>query len=75
MAESSTRILTITLKNWEGFSMLPFDVKKYTQNQENEARKANATKCSQQAIANRIVSNSFPMQSNAQPIQQIPAKQ
>ena len=55
--------------------MLPFDVKKYTQNQENEARKANATRCSQQAIANRIVSNSFPMQSNAQPSQQIPAKQ
>lgn len=51
--------------------MLPFDIKKYMQKQEKNLK----TACSQQAISNRIVIGSMPTQSNAQPLQQIPAKQ
>ena len=51
--------------------MLPFDVKKYTTEQKNDK----AVKCSQQSLANRIVLNSVPERTNAQPIQQKPAKQ
>lgn len=50
--------------------MLPFDIKKYT-----EQKNDKATKCSQQALANKIVLNSFPERTNTQPIQQQPAKQ
>lgn len=52
--------------------MLPFDVKKYTQKPEQKNLK---TACSQQAISNRIVIGSMPQRTDAQPLQQIPAKQ
>ena len=53
--------------------MLPFNVKKYTQHEEK--KKLNKTACSQQAISNLIVMGSMPQQTNAQPLQQQPAKQ
>lgn len=52
--------------------MLPFDVKKYTR---EDTQKKKALGVSQQAVSNMIVSNSFPIQTAAQPIQQLPAKQ
>lgn len=50
---------------------LPFDIKKYME-QKNKNKK---TACSQQAISNQIVIGSMPMQNNAPPLQQQPAKQ
>ena len=53
--------------------MLPFNVKKYTQ--QKDEKNNMKTACSQQAISNRIVLGSMPQQNPQQPLQQQPAKQ
>lgn len=50
---------------------LPFDIKKYTQNQGKDLK----TACSQQAISNQIVLGAMPQATDAPPLQQQPAKQ
>lgn len=54
--------------------MLPFDVKKYTQEKKQDVKDKELS-CSRQAISNRIVLGSMPMQTNAPPLQQQPANQ
>lgn len=52
----------------------PFDVKKYTEAQKKDASDKKSS-CARQAISNSIVLGSMPMQTNAPPLQQQPAKQ
>lgn len=48
--------------------------KKAAEKLEKEDKKKKVS-CSQQALANQLVTSSMPMNPNAQPIQQVPAQQ